>query len=129
MIKNVYLSSFICRFMTLLQWSWPLGVRHIPIYMYINIQTVNSFLCNTLYNNIVNCFHRTKCSRKVVLFLLAYQYCHVNASVSVIENHRTQTQFDDALIIKLFAFSFANSYSSCFYIAFVRGVRCLTFNI
>jgi hypothetical protein len=38
------------------------------------------------------------------------------------ENHRTKTSYDNALIIKLFAFSFANSYSSCFYIAFFRGV-------
>lgn len=37
------------------------------------------------------------------------------------ENHRTQTMYDDALIVKLFAFQFANNYTSCFYIAFVRG--------
>ncbi|XP_064636071.1 anoctamin-7-like isoform X3 [Lineus longissimus] len=37
------------------------------------------------------------------------------------ENHRTKTSYDNALIIKLFAFSFANSYASCFYIAFFRG--------
>ena len=40
----------------------------------------------------------------------------------ITENHRTQTAYDDALIIKLFAFQFANSYASCFYIAFFRGV-------
>ncbi|XP_048243389.1 anoctamin-4-like isoform X2 [Haliotis rufescens] len=37
------------------------------------------------------------------------------------ENHRTQTRYDDALIIKLFAFQFVNSFASCFYIAFFRG--------
>ena len=37
------------------------------------------------------------------------------------ENHRTQTEYDDALIIKLFAFQFCNSYSSLYYIAFFRG--------
>ncbi|XP_052075857.1 anoctamin-7-like [Mytilus californianus] len=37
------------------------------------------------------------------------------------ENHRTQTSYDDALIVKLFAFEFANNYASCFYIAFVKG--------
>ncbi|XP_048774144.2 anoctamin-4-like isoform X2 [Ostrea edulis] len=37
------------------------------------------------------------------------------------ENHRTQTQYDDALITKMFAFQFVNSYASCFYIAFFRG--------
>ncbi len=38
------------------------------------------------------------------------------------ENHRTQSLYDDALIIKLFAFQFANSYSSLYYIAFFRRV-------
>ncbi|XP_013418581.1 anoctamin-7 [Lingula anatina] len=38
------------------------------------------------------------------------------------ENHRTQTAYDDALVIKLFAFQFANSYASLFYIAFFRGL-------
>ncbi|KAK6976839.1 anoctamin-3 [Biomphalaria glabrata] len=37
------------------------------------------------------------------------------------ENHRTQTSYDDSLIIKLFAFQFVNSYASCFYVAFLRG--------
>ncbi|XP_059820162.1 anoctamin-7-like [Hypanus sabinus] len=36
------------------------------------------------------------------------------------ENHRTQTEYNDALILKLFAFQFANSYSPLFYIAFLR---------
>ncbi|KAK3099349.1 hypothetical protein FSP39_003125 [Pinctada imbricata] len=41
--------------------------------------------------------------------------------VIITENHRTQSQYDDALVIKLFAFQFVNSYASCFYIAFFRG--------
>ncbi|KAJ7377101.1 hypothetical protein OS493_030695 [Desmophyllum pertusum] len=36
------------------------------------------------------------------------------------ENHRTQTSYEDALIIKLFGFQFVNSYTSLFYIAFFR---------
>ncbi|XP_062910276.1 anoctamin-7-like isoform X1 [Mobula hypostoma] len=36
------------------------------------------------------------------------------------ENHRTQTEYNDALILKLFAFQFANSYSPLFYIAFLK---------
>ncbi len=44
------------------------------------------------------------------------------------ENHRTQTQYDDALVIKLFAFQFANCYSTPFYIAFFRDVSMICFN-
>jgi anoctamin-10/anoctamin-7 len=36
------------------------------------------------------------------------------------ENHRTNTQYEDALIAKTFIFQFVNSFSSLFYIAFVK---------
>lgn len=39
---------------------------------------------------------------------------------SIPENHRTQSQYNDALIIKLFAFQFTNAYASLFYTAFFR---------
>lgn len=37
------------------------------------------------------------------------------------ENHRTDTEYDDALIGKLFAFSFINSYASLFFIAYIKS--------
>lgn len=35
------------------------------------------------------------------------------------ENHRTDTQFEDSMIAKIFLFQFVNSYASFFYLAFV----------
>ena len=35
------------------------------------------------------------------------------------ENHRTDTQYEDAMISKLFLFQFVNSYASFFYIGFI----------
>lgn len=37
------------------------------------------------------------------------------------ENHRTDTQYEDSLIIKMFFFSFINNYSSFFFIAFIAS--------
>jgi len=37
------------------------------------------------------------------------------------ENHRTDTQYEDNLIAKVFSFQFVNSFSSLFYIAFLKG--------
>lgn len=37
------------------------------------------------------------------------------------ENHRTDTQYEDSLIAKLFAFQFVNSYASLYYIAFIKN--------
>ena len=43
------------------------------------------------------------------------------------ENHRTETQYKDALVIKLAAFQFVNCYASLFYAAFVvRDIDRLT---
>ena len=36
------------------------------------------------------------------------------------ENHRTETEFEDSLIAKIFMFQFCNSFSSFFYIAFAK---------
>ena len=38
-----------------------------------------------------------------------------------LEQHRTQTEYEDSLILKLYIFQFVNFYSSIFYIAFFRG--------
>lgn len=38
-----------------------------------------------------------------------------------LENHRTETQFEDALIAKVFVFQFVNSYSALFYVSLIQG--------
>ena len=38
------------------------------------------------------------------------------------ENHRTDTEFEDSLIAKLFAFQFVNSYASFFYVAYLKSL-------
>lgn len=35
--------------------------------------------------------------------------------------HKTQTEFENQLTLKIFIFQFVNFYSSIFYIAFVKG--------
>lgn len=38
------------------------------------------------------------------------------------ENHRTDTEFEDALVIKLFVMQFINSYATLYYVAFYKAV-------
>ncbi|GMR42221.1 hypothetical protein PMAYCL1PPCAC_12416 [Pristionchus mayeri] len=52
--------------------------------------------------------------------LLGMIYSGIVYRLTEWENHRTQTEYQNALIIKLFAFQFVNNYTSLFYIAFVR---------
>ena len=44
------------------------------------------------------------------------------------ENHRTETEHEDALIVKLFVFQFFNSYMALFYIAFVKAAGAEMFS-
>ena len=39
------------------------------------------------------------------------------------EHHRFQSDFDNSLVVKLFAFQFVNSYASLLYIGFIQRVR------
>jgi hypothetical protein len=47
-------------------------------------------------------------------------YFYAAVMLNDYENHRTDTQYEDALISKTFAFQFVNSFASLFYIAFVK---------
>ena len=49
-------------------------------------------------------------------------YGHFAAKLNNLENYRTETEFEDALIVKSFLFRFFNAYTSLFYIAFVKGI-------
>eukprot|EP01031_Cornospumella_fuschlensis_P027354 gene27354-33040_t len=66
-----------------------------------NAQTVAS-ICNALQIQIVN-----------------YIYSIVANALSERENHRTDTQYEDSMIAKIFIFQFVNSYASFFYLAFI----------
>ncbi|KAL5268481.1 hypothetical protein ACHWQZ_G002375 [Mnemiopsis leidyi] len=56
----------------------------------------------------------------LAIMLLGFVYEKLAYVLTNWENHRTQTAYDDALIIKLFAFQFVNNYASLIYIAFFK---------
>jgi hypothetical protein len=63
----------------------------------------------------------------VQIIVLNYLYQDQAIALNNMENHRTDTEYDDSLIGKLFAFSFVNSYASLFFIAFIKfnmGEKC-----
>lgn len=70
--------------------------------------TVVTSLCGTVAN-------------AVAIMILGKVYTILAYKLTDWENHKTETSYKDALIIKLFAFLFANSYTSLYYIAFFRG--------
>lgn len=54
---------------------------------------------------------------QITIFNMIYQ--KIVVKLTDIENHRTDTQYEDSLIVKLFMFQFVNSYASFFFLAFV----------
>lgn len=52
--------------------------------------------------------------------VLDFVYKIVAQKMTNFENHRTQTEVNDAMIVKLFVFSFFNSYAPAIYIAFIK---------
>lgn len=56
----------------------------------------------------------------VQIAILNYVYTNVSRGLNAYENHRTDTEYENALISKTFLFKFVNSYNSLFYIAFVK---------
>lgn len=58
-------------------------------------------------------------SAQITIFNMIY--LKLASHLTKLENHRTDTQYEDNLIIKIFSFTFVNSFASFFYIAFVAG--------
>eukprot|EP01035_Chromulina_nebulosa_P017170 gene17170-22686_t len=56
----------------------------------------------------------------VQIQVLNFLYGSVATALNDYENHRTDTEYEDALIAKTFVFQFVNSLSSLFYIAFIK---------
>ncbi|XP_041833675.1 anoctamin-6 isoform X2 [Melanotaenia boesemani] len=57
----------------------------------------------------------------VVIMILNVLYERVAIWITDFELPRTRTDYENSLTLKMFLFQFVNYYSSCFYIAFVKG--------
>ncbi|KAM4569542.1 anoctamin-6 [Odontesthes bonariensis] len=57
----------------------------------------------------------------VVIMILNVLYERVAIWITDFELPRTRTDYENSLTLKMFFFQFVNYYSSCFYIAFVKG--------
>ncbi|PAA53559.1 hypothetical protein BOX15_Mlig000472g1, partial [Macrostomum lignano] len=76
------------------------------------VSSTNCLILNAVISSLLNA---------IFIIVIGKVYDRIAYTLTNWENHRTQTEYDNALILKLFAFQFANSYSSLFYIAFFRG--------
>ncbi|CDI97940.1 protein of unknown function DUF590 [Echinococcus multilocularis] len=63
----------------------------------------------------------SSCINLVCIFILKLVYDKIAVKLTDMENHRTQSEYDDSLTLKLYLLQFVNFYSSIFYIAFIQG--------
>lgn len=61
----------------------------------------------------------------VIIFILNQVYSRVAIALNRFENHRTEEEFEQHLVNKVFAFQFVNSYCSLYYIAFFKDSTLL----
>ncbi|CAL8081793.1 unnamed protein product [Orchesella dallaii] len=57
----------------------------------------------------------------VFIFFFNWLYSYLAEYLTELELHRTQTQFDDSVTLKMYLLQFVNYYASIFYIAFFKG--------
>lgn len=57
----------------------------------------------------------------LIIMIFKKIYDQIAEKLTEMELHRTQTEFDNALVWKLYILQFLNNYSTLFYIAFVKG--------
>ncbi|VDK32493.1 unnamed protein product [Taenia asiatica] len=63
----------------------------------------------------------SSCINLVCIFILKLVYDKIAVILTDMENHRTQSEYDDSLTLKLYLLQFVNFYSSIFYLAFIQG--------
>lgn len=111
--KRSFFSYFLISMMVLLVIAFVACIFVMKFYMVIESEdaTVNSL--GGPLSSIANA---------VQIQVLNHFYSQLAIYLTNRENHRTDTDYEDALIVKLFAFQFVNSYASFFYIAFLKNI-------
>lgn len=80
-------------------------------YTYSNKYTVNGVDYTVIITSILNA---------IQIQFFNYIYSKLVIKLTELENHKTQVQYEDSLIIKTFVFQFVNSFNSLCYIAFIK---------
>ncbi|KAJ8315865.1 hypothetical protein KUTeg_008015 [Tegillarca granosa] len=61
------------------------------------------------------------CINLVIIIILNFFYQRIALFLTNLEQHRTQTEWEDGFTFKMYLFQFVNYYSSILYIAFLKG--------
>ncbi|KAG8180701.1 hypothetical protein JTE90_005798 [Oedothorax gibbosus] len=85
------------------------------VYMTISFCVDGDSVCDLMHGTILATLLNT-----ISIMILGKVYEVIAVKLNEWENHQTLSEHNDALVVKLFAFQFANTYASLFYTAFFR---------
>ncbi|XP_035230135.1 anoctamin-7-like, partial [Stegodyphus dumicola] len=119
-----YLMSFsVLVMMVMLVFISVTGVIVYRVWMTVSFCSPEDKVCDLLHGTIIATLLNT-----LSIMILGKIYEYIAVKLTEWENHQTLSGHNDALVIKLFAFQFANTYASLFYTAFFRRYRHIEVN-
>ncbi|KFM64133.1 Anoctamin-7, partial [Stegodyphus mimosarum] len=111
-----YLMSFsVLVMMVMLVFISVTGVIVYRVWMTVSYCSPEDKVCDLMHGTIIATLLNT-----LSIMILGKIYEYIAIKLTEWENHQTLSGHNDALVIKLFAFQFANTYASLFYTAFFR---------
>ncbi|PIC39466.1 hypothetical protein B9Z55_011144 [Caenorhabditis nigoni] len=126
--EDIWISPAIFRYLKMIgsfffvSFSMLLVIISLMLVTLLKIWMVYNFQCNKEYT--FNCWLSAAFLPSVLNTLsamgLGAVYSNLVARFNAWENHRTESEHNNSLIVKIFAFQMVNTYTSLFYVAFVR---------
>ncbi|CAH1119326.1 unnamed protein product [Phaedon cochleariae] len=111
------ITSSICLFMILLDIAAVFGIISFKVALKTFFWTIRFFRPHSTYwAMVVGCIIQV-----IIIKLFAKMYGKLSIWLTDFENPRTQKEFDNSVLYKRYILSFANNYTSLFYIAFFKG--------
>jgi Calcium-activated chloride channel len=108
---KILLSTVVSFFIIICSVACTLGLLLLKVY-FDNIKLKPEFFISVI-PSLIN-------SIQVVIFKLIYDF--VGKKFNFFENHKSNSSFEDSLIVKVFTFNFFNSLNSLFIIGFIKKI-------
>ncbi|EGT45652.1 hypothetical protein CAEBREN_01561 [Caenorhabditis brenneri] len=126
--EDIWISPALFRYLKMfgsfffVSFSMLLVILSLMLVTLLKIWMVYNFQCNKEYT--FHCWLSAAFLPSVLNTLstmgLGAIYSNLVARFNTWENHRTESEHNNSLIVKIFAFQMVNTYTSLFYVAFVR---------
>lgn len=124
LIKRYTFSATVCIFMVCLVLALVFGVI---VYRVVLMMVLSRSESVRKYSGPITSFTAASINL-IIIIILGRFYAWLAVKLTDMEYHRTDSNYEDSLTIKMYLFQFVNYYASIFYIAFFKGRHEFLFN-